>query len=57
MLKNQSIVEYLTLDSSSEVHLVQPLSLRLGELEQVAQGHIQSGFEHLQRKRFHNVTE
>lgn len=50
------IVESFKLESTSADCLVQPSCSEQGQLQQVAQGCVQLGFEHLQRPRLLSLS-
>lgn len=46
----------LSLDGTSEYHLVQIPCSKQGQLEQVAQGHVHSSLEYVHRRRLYNCS-
>ena len=51
---NHKITELQRLEGTSRYHQVQP-PCKAGPLQQAAQGGIQAGLEHFQRRRIHNL--
>jgi len=51
----QKLMGWLRLEGTTGGHLVEPPLLKQGQLEQVAQDHVQTAFEYLRGWRVHSL--